>query len=155
MDLRDSNVVLLGGTGLVGMAIARRLIERGPARLVVSGLREEEAEEAVERLREEPGAGEVEIVPEHGDVFVRREDRGRSRSEILATPEGRGRLLDDLYGPLDEETYERSALAALLERYRPDVLVDCINTATAIAGRASRPTGPRSRPTSARSTCRS
>ena len=133
MDLRGSNVVLLGGTGLVGTAIARRLLERKPDRLVVSGLREEEAERAVEELRTEPLAEDVELVAEYGDVFVRREDRGSSRSEILGTPEGRGRLLEDLYGPLDEETYERSALAALLERYRPDVLVDCINTATAIA----------------------
>ncbi len=133
MDIRDSDVVLLGGTGLVGTAIARRLLRRDPARLVVSGLREEEAEEAVRALREEPDAEGVEIVSEHGDVFVREEDRGRSRSEILATPEGRARLLEDLFGPLDEETYARSALAGLLERYRPDVLVDCINTATAIA----------------------
>lgn len=133
MDLRGRDVVLLGGTGLVGMAIARRLIEHAPGRLVVSGLREEEAEAAVCELRREPGAGDVEIVPEYGDVFVRDEDRGRSRAETLAAPEGRRRLLEDLYGPLDQETYERSALASLLERHRPDVLVDCINTATAIA----------------------
>ena len=133
MDVEGRDVVLLGGTGLVGTAIARRILDRDPARVVVCGLREEEAREAVEELREHPAADGAELAPEHGDLFLREEHQGASRSELLATPDGRSQLLADIFGPLDEETYERSALAALLERHRPDVLIDCVNTATAIA----------------------
>jgi hypothetical protein len=39
---------------------------------------------------------------------------------------------DDLFGPLPE-AYGRSALVQLIQQYRPNVLVDSINTATAIS----------------------
>ncbi len=133
MDVTGRDVVVLGGTGLVGMAIARRLLEREPARLVVGGLRKAEVDEAVAALREHEGAAGTEIVGEHGDLFLREEHQGRSRTEILSSQEGRDQLLDDIFGSLDEETYRRSALAGLLERHRPDLLIDCVNTATAIA----------------------
>jgi ribosomal protein S28E/S33 len=133
MDVQGRNVTILGGTGLVGMAIARRVLDRHPARLVVGGLREGDVEEALEELREHPDAPETELVGEPGDLFLREEHRGRSRDEMLASREGRRMVLRDIFGPLDEEAYDRSALTGLLERQRPDILVDCVNTATAIA----------------------
>jgi NAD(P)-dependent dehydrogenase (short-subunit alcohol dehydrogenase family) len=133
MELAGKTVLLLGGTGLVGSAIAREVLAREPRRIVVAGLREEEAKQAVASLAERPGPGGVEVLPEWGDIFLREEDRERARRDLVAEPEGRSRLLDDLFGPLDESAVGRSALVALLERHRPDVLVDCINTATAIA----------------------
>jgi hypothetical protein len=133
MELGGKTVLLLGGTGLVGSAIARQVLDRGPARVVVAGLREDEARAAVEALAAHPSAAGVELVPEWGDIFLREADRERSRRELLGEDEGRARLLDDLFGPLDAEAVGRSALVALLERHGPEVLVDCINTATAIA----------------------
>ncbi|MFW6192802.1 MAG: short-chain dehydrogenase [Gemmatimonadota bacterium] len=133
MDVQGRDVAIVGGTGLVGMAVARRVLERAPARLVVAGLKRREVEEAIDELRREPGADGVELIPEHGDLFLRDEHEGVSRSELLDTVEGRQQVLEDVFGPLDEGLYERSALTGLLERRRPDVLVDCVNTATAIA----------------------
>jgi len=133
MDLTDRTVTILGGTGLVGMAIARRMLDRGPAKLVLCGLREEEARASAEELRAGAGDDGVEIVPEWGDVFLRKTEQGVDRAELLAAEEGRARLLADIFDPMDEEVYRRSSLCSLLERHRPEVLVDCINTATAIA----------------------
>lgn len=132
MDVGGKTMVILGGTGLVGSAIAREALRRSPARLVVAGLREDEAREAVKRLADLPGAAGVELVPEWGDIFLAESDRESSRAELVATEQGRERLLEDLFGPLDQAA-GRSALLALLDRHDPDILVDCINTATAIA----------------------
>lgn len=133
MDVRGRDVLILGGTGLVGRAIARRVLSRRPERLVIGGLWEDEAREAVEDLRNLDASGDVEIVPEWGDVFLREEHGGRTRAELLTSEKGRRQVLDDLFGPLDEEVYGRSALCGLLERREPEILVDCVNTATAIA----------------------
>jgi NAD(P)-dependent dehydrogenase (short-subunit alcohol dehydrogenase family) len=133
MEIRGTRVLLLGGSGLVGTAIARQILPHGPAALVVSALTEREVEAAVAELRDEPTAQGVEIVPEWGDVFLPESLRTRSRGEILGDPEARRILLDNLYGGGAEERVERSTLGALLLRNRPDIVVDCVNTATIFA----------------------
>ena len=133
MDIADRVVVILGGSGLVGSAIARRLIEHRPARVVIGGLWEEEAREAVESIRGAPGADEIELIPEWGDIFVRREHRERTREEILDSAELRKQLVEDIFGELNEEAFANSTLFSVLQRHRPHIVIDCINTATAIA----------------------
>jgi NADPH:quinone reductase-like Zn-dependent oxidoreductase len=54
MDIAGSTVLILGGSGLVGTAVARELMPYGPARVVVSGLTRAEAEQAVAELAADP-----------------------------------------------------------------------------------------------------
>jgi len=133
MELRERRVLVLGGAGLVGMAVARRVLEAGPSALRIASLREAEVTDALAELH----AG----FPEHaehvdgfwGDLFVPDAHRTRSRPDIQADAEARARFVDDLYGELNQEVLERSSLGRLLLDYRPDVVVDCINTAGALA----------------------
>ncbi len=133
MDLRDKTVLILGGAGLVGIAVARRALEGGPSRIVIASLRREESEGAVQELRDEPGAEGVSFEAVWGDLFVPVEMKDRPRDEILADPEAAARMVDDLYGELTDAVLERSMLGSLLLRTRPQILVDCVNTAGALA----------------------
>jgi NAD(P)-dependent dehydrogenase (short-subunit alcohol dehydrogenase family) len=132
MDLNKKTVLILGGAGLVGIAVARRILEASPARLVLASLRREEAEEAVADLKA-AGFPHAEIDPYWGDLLVPEVFRERAREEVLADPESRRQLIDDLYGDLTLEVFRRSALGKLLLDVRPEVIVDCINTAGAFA----------------------
>jgi NAD(P)-dependent dehydrogenase (short-subunit alcohol dehydrogenase family) len=133
MEIRGARILLLGGSGLVGTAIARHLLPFAPARVVISALTRREAEAAVDELRSDPGAEGVEIRAEWGDVFGAAAHKDRRRGELLADPEMRALLLDDLYGGVGEQAVERTALGALLLEHEPEVVVDCINTATVFA----------------------
>lgn len=133
MELTDRTVLLLGGAGLVGQAVAREILPLGPRRVVVTSLHRSEAEEAASTLARLPAAAGVSVEPRWGDLFVPEASTARSRTEILADPTARRILVDDLYGELTEEVFGRSALGSLLLDIRPDVLVDCINTAGALA----------------------
>jgi NAD(P)-dependent dehydrogenase (short-subunit alcohol dehydrogenase family) len=133
MDIRGKTVLMLGGSGLVGLAIGRKLLPLRPKRLVIAALRRGEAEEGVETLAAEDAAEGVELVPEWGDVLLRASRRDESRRELLASEGGRGEILDDLFGQLGEADFRRSLLYDLLERHEPQIVIDCINTATAIA----------------------
>lgn len=133
MDIRGSRVLLLGGSGLVGMAVARELVPFGPRSLIVSGLARREAEEAAAELRAEFGDDPTEFLPAWGDVFMPAVFKDRRRSEVLGDPAGRETLLDALYGPLTEAAVRESAFGALLLEHRPEIIVDCINTATVFA----------------------
>ena len=131
MDIRDSRVVILGGSGLVGMAIARELLAMKPALLVISALTQREAEEGADELRRSaPG---TEIVAEWGNLFAPLAFKDAGRGQMLDDPAARGALLDDLFGPLGDEALHRSALGDLVLRHRPEVMVDCVNTATGFA----------------------
>ena len=133
MELKDRTVLVLGGAGLVGFAVARQMAEHAPRKLVLTSLRRKDAEEAARKLEGHPGAANTEIEAEWGDLFLQDDVCERPREEILGDREARGRMVDDLYGPLTQEVLERSALGSLLARVRPHVIVDCVNTAGALA----------------------
>ncbi len=133
MDLRDKTVLILGGAGLVGIAVARKMLDGRPSRILIASLRQAEAEEAVELLRGEKGAGQIQFDPVWGDLFVPAEMKDRPRAELLGDPEARARLVDDLYGELTDEVFQRSTLGSLLQDTRPQIIVDCVNTAGALA----------------------
>ncbi len=117
---------------MVGLAIARQMLEYAPARLAITALTEAEADRGVTTLSGE-SAAETELVGHFGDVFVAEELKDLGRLTILESGEKRQRFLDDLYGPLDRERLERFYLFRLFQEERPDIVIDCVNTATAIA----------------------
>ncbi len=123
--------LLLGGAGLVGFQVAYRVgTELEPDRIVVAALTEPLVSRALDDLRRLlPG---VELVGEWGDVFVREEYASTPRSQLLAEAGTREGVFEDILGPFDA-AYERAMLTALVRRYRPEVVVDSINTATAIS----------------------
>lgn len=141
MVINNKTVLVLGGWGLVGSAICRRLMEENPKRIILTSLKESEAREACEQMRKEyPKAGRRLdssrrnfFVPWWGNIFVRNELKDRDREEILSDPRMRAKFLDDILEELTPEVLQRSSFYQLLNKYKPDVVIDCINSATAIA----------------------
>jgi hypothetical protein len=131
MELRDSTALLLGGTGLVGMAVARRLLAFEPARIVIAGLTSDEVAAALAEL--EPRAGATALEGVWGNIFVPEDLAQRSRESILSDPEARRRVVNDYLGPFGSVPLEHNQLYSWLARFEPDLVVDCVNTATAVA----------------------
>ena len=130
MNLENKTVLILGGAGLVGRAVARALAPHHPDRLILTSLREPDARAAVEEISE---LHRGQVMPAWGDLFGPHEGREAGRDAILDDPTGRAQWIDDLYGELTPDVVQRSAFGALLSQHRPDVIVDCINTAGALA----------------------
>ncbi|HSF86905.1 MAG TPA: hypothetical protein VLG28_14780 [Acidimicrobiia bacterium] len=129
--MNDRTFLVLGGAGLVGVQVAARIAaELNPQQIVIVSLRAPGVETAVRRLRER--APSVDFAGEWGDVFLREEYSRSDRNDLLVDAATREGIFDDLLGPIDQ-AYERSRIAALMRRYKPDVVIDAINTATAIS----------------------
>ncbi len=127
----DKTLLLLGGAGLVGTQIAHEVAAQlHPDKIIIASLYQREVREAIVPLKKEHP--EVEWVGVWGDVFVRADFSNSRRAELLESPERREELYDDLLGGLDA-AYQRSRLVQLIREHRPDVIVDSINTATAIS----------------------
>ncbi len=131
MDIQDRTVLILGGSGLVGLAIGRAMLEHGPRKIVISALTRSEAEDGVAELA--PLAGDCALEAEWGDLFKPARLKDRPRAELLADPEARSAMLETLYGDLTDEVIHGSALGAMIDRHEPDLIVDSVNTATAFA----------------------
>ncbi len=134
MDIKGKSVLILGGWGLVGFAIARRIIVENPAKLIIASLNEWEAKEAVENLSLEfPDYPKENIIPWWGNIFLRQEWKDQNKIELLKNPEIRKILIDDILEELNDEILQAQSLYQLITTYNPSIIIDSINTATGIA----------------------
>ncbi len=131
MQITDRTILIFGGSGLVGRAVARQLFKRSPRRIILVALYDDEVRSAAAALAGDAGA--TEITTEWGNVFSPAEAAQCGRAEMLDDDHLRELVISDLLGDLSEAMIERSYLFQLLDRHRPDAVIDCINTATAFA----------------------
>ena len=131
MDIRGRSVLILGGYGLVGQAVARRLLRESPRRLTLLSLARQEAEEAVAALETE--RGDVEVKPAWGDLFTFADWKDEPRDQVYGDPVRRRRFIESLVGPLTEAAAAEYFIYQLVTKERPDIIVDAVNTATGIA----------------------
>ncbi|MEW6702948.1 MAG: short-chain dehydrogenase [Bacteroidota bacterium] len=134
MDIQNKTVLVLGGWGLVGNAVIRKLVPEKPKKIVITSLRKEEAEDEVARLQKEFSSLPKDyFVPWWGNIFVRYEFKDKDRFELLANPESRKILMRDTMEELNEEILHNSSIYKLLVEHKPEIIIDCINSATGIA----------------------
>lgn len=128
---QDRCILVLGGAGLVGSQIVRALANQvNPERVIIASLFREEVQEFLAVVRQE--FPHIEFIGAWGDVFVRSQFTAEQRAALLQNRDHSDSLYQDLFGSL-EEAYKQSALVQLIHQYKPDVLIDSINTATAIS----------------------
>ncbi len=124
-DFYEFDVLILGGTGQVGMAVARKFASEGFRKIAITGLRKEEVEESLKILRNQ--YPDTRFEGEYGNIFVRKDSREKSRDEVLEE------MVMDALADFTREILEQSFLHDIISRYRPRMIIDTINTATALA----------------------
>jgi len=130
MDIKGAKVLVLGGWGLVGTAVCKRLVEREASEIIILSLERWQAEEAVENLRK---TTRITLTPEWGNIFVRDQFKDQTRLEILKDDRNREILIGDALDDLNDDILQNSFLYRVIKKHRPSIVVDCINSATAVA----------------------
>jgi hypothetical protein len=126
LNIENRKILVLGGYGLVGMAVCRELLQRRPREIQIHSLRLEESARAREELA--PEAGDTTISVSAGDLFglvglAHGDGKAESKREKIRA---------ELH-TLSDEHLAVFLLYRLLADAKPDVVIDCINTATGIA----------------------
>ncbi|HTQ78857.1 MAG TPA: short-chain dehydrogenase [Thermoanaerobaculia bacterium] len=121
MNIAKRKVLVLGGYGLVGTAVCRELLARGPREIQIHSLRLEESERAREELL--PEAGETVLSVSGGDIFG-----------LVGEPSKRERIRAQIE-KLGDSDLDRFLLYRLLTEAKAEIVLDCVNTATGIAYR--------------------
>jgi hypothetical protein len=131
----DKKAMVLGGSGLVGYQVARKLaLETALESLVVVARYRSEVDPAVADLAAE--FPRLSVKGYHGDIFLPGNPvpagQDGSPPPRPDDPAFRRRLFEDAYVDF-EAAYRDAMLVRLLLAERPDVIVDCVNTATGIS----------------------
>ena len=121
MNVENRKILVLGGGGMVGLAMCRELLERQPQEIQIHSLTLAESEEACRELA--PLAGATTLTPSAGDIFGLVHG-GTQREKIHAQ-----------LNPLVGDHLQGFILYDLLVKSRPDIVIDAVNTATGIAYR--------------------
>ena len=121
MNIGGKNVLVLGGYGLVGIAVCREVLKRRPRRIQIHSLRLSEAESARAELDCE--ANGTELAVSDGDLFG------------LAEPTDRRGAIAAQIGALRDEELDRFLLYRVLRDAGAEVVIDTMNTSTGIAYR--------------------
>lgn len=136
MEVQGRTILVLGGGGMVGKAICRRLMRDKPAHIVIASIDQAGAERAAALIQREAPPG-TQVSACWGNIFVRWAYKDWTWPDILADAEARRIVLADLLDPLAgehrREVLEHSTLHRFARQFQPDAIVDCINTATAFA----------------------
>ncbi len=128
-------VLILGGGGMVGVEVAREAMrELKPDEIIISALTSAEVDDAIKDLEvfAKEAGWKVKFTPAPGDIFLPTALQGHPRHELVTKKEWFDILFEDIFSS-NPDAYKNSGLYQLIERYQPDVVVDCINTATAIS----------------------
>ena len=132
MDIQNKKVLILGGWGLVGSATARKIVEGNPKQIILTSLKENEAKEICNILNKEFNKNKL-FIPFWGNIFVRNEFKDTDRKVLLNDREIRSKMIHDVIDELDEKMLKESTIYQMLLKFKPDIIIDCINTATGIA----------------------
>lgn len=131
MEIKNKNILVLGGWGLVGSAIIKMLLPKKPALITIASLTEEQARNACKEFQSI--ATKTKFVPAWGNIFVRNEMKDLSRSEILENRHNRLTLAEDVLERTTVTSFKKFFLYRLIVKNKPHIIIDCVNTATGVA----------------------
>lgn len=132
VEIKGKNVLVLGAGGEAGIAISRQILRYLPAELVVASLTEQEVQWTLNELSDEIPPS-CKLIPFSGNIFVRSSLKYMRLADIAASPESLQTVVDDNLNELTREILTASTLYLLITEHRPEIIIDCVNTATALS----------------------
>ena len=114
--MNNYNAILLLGVGQIGGAITKRLIELKPKTVILHNLTMEETLMSLEFFRAK--FEEIDFVGSWGDMF----------SPCNIDKSEKERLIEFYYSNPSKDILEKSKIYSLVAQYKPDVIIDAMNT---------------------------
>ena len=129
MDIKGKTVLILGA-GNVGEACAVLLAKYKPRKIILHTLMQEEAERAKSNVEKLCNFNNILLETSFGNVLTTQRLFNENITEIPC--EIKNDLLEYLYFPLSDKIIQSSSLYNLLVKFKPDYIIDSINTSTVV-----------------------
>ena len=120
--------VLVLGVGQIGKAITKRIIAHKPDRIILHNLTKKESDYCFEYFSK--NYKDVEFIPSYGDVFLPFDFN--KLTTIEEQIKNKYDLLNFFYSDLSPEILKESTLYNLVQKWRPYLIIDAINSGTVL-----------------------
>lgn len=133
MEIAGKTVLILGGYGLVGYEVAKKILKESPSHVILLSLKKEETERAIEDIKKECPDSAIQFSGEYGNIFSSEELKDLPPAAIKSHSDRRKRCISDIFDELTDEKLNQYFLYQVITWYSPDIIIDAVNTATAIS----------------------
>lgn len=123
--------ILVIGAGQIGEACAVRFAKDEPKEIILHTLTQVEAIQAIRNIQPRISK-KTKLTPSWGNILVPKELIYTSREELLSDGKKLEQLINYYYANLSKSLLENSALYTIIEKWKPNVIVDGVNTATVV-----------------------
>jgi len=131
MNSKSRRVMVLGGSGVLGFQVARRLArDLEPKTIIIVSLHQSSMRRSLESLRKE--FPKVTFDGAWGNLFLLSSWRGKSHKELRTVHENIAQMIADLC-EAPEDAGKKNLLNDLIHKYKPDIIIDAVPTAPLIA----------------------
>lgn len=127
-----NQTILILGAGQIGEACAIRTLKEKPKKIILHTLTKAEALEVLTNVKSLSADSGVELIPSWGNALVTTELMNISIDKLHSDKKNQAALIDYYYAFLSDELIKKSSLYGLVQKYKPDVIFDGINTATVV-----------------------
>lgn len=125
--------ILFIGTGQIGKAILNKVVLSGPEKIVIHNLTEDESNLVCNKYKSlYPN---IDFIPSYGNIFMPYQLKDLNNRNLYDKSED---IINYFYKEIDPITLEQSTIVTLIEKYKPSLIIDAINTAT-VLGNAYNP----------------
>lgn len=120
--------ILVLGVGQIGKAITRRIIEQKPEKIILHNLTKNECDNCCKYFSKY--CKNIELISSYGNIFMPYEfNKLTNMQEKLSCKD---ELLQFYYSDLGPDILKKSTLYKLVQKWRPDLIVDAINSGTVL-----------------------
>ncbi|MDA3815577.1 MAG: hypothetical protein PF549_04385 [Patescibacteria group bacterium] len=124
--------ILILGAGQIGESCAVRFISDKPKEVIMHTLTQKESELAINNVKNEIKPGKTKLTQSWGNILVPASLMHVKRSKLINNKDNLDALLEYYYANLSDEVIIKSALYKVIAKYKPDLIIDSINTATVV-----------------------
>ena len=123
----DYNTILFIGTGQIGKAVLNQIMKKQPRKIIVHNLTEKESIQVCKQfLKKYP---EIEFISSYGNIFLPYKLKNLNNKNLYKKSE---EIIKYFYNEIDNSILEKSTIVTLIKKYKPNLIIDAINTATVL-----------------------
>ena len=128
-----NDCILFIGTGQIGQAILSKVLERGVKKVVIHNLTRKRSEDVCIKFSKK--YPKTKFIMSYGNIFMPYKLKDLDNKNYYDKSD---EIIDYFYKEIDESIIKEATITTLVDKYRPEIIIDAINSAT-VLGNAYNP----------------